>query len=309
MVYFSSPSPDHPLFDPPDDTYHQIDYSPWVGSGWRRLRLLAETVAVYPDVRQSLQSVDLIVGFGGYPTVPVLLAARELAIPIFLQEQNRFMGRANRLFSRAAQTIFHGLPPVKEEVSKGSRIIGNPVRHVEPTEEEWFHEKPLLVVFGGSQGARALSEHLAETGPRLIEEGWRIYHVRGDHGRSLKQSVFPDTTEYREVRTDVDLPSIIACAQCVWGRAGAGTISELIHYDIPGLLFPYPYAADDHQRENARWAASVGPVHVADDQQHEPNHLTEITLRLADEESSYQVPWDRETPASNRIVEELTQWT
>lgn len=281
-----------------------------MGAGLNRLSLAGDSLRVYPDIRQRVGELDLVLGFGGYPSVPVLLAAWEQGIPIFLQEQNRVMGRANRLFARHAQLIFQGLPAVDKGTFPHRMLTGNPVRDVAPRDETWFKSHRLLVVFGGSQGARTLSRRLSSIAEDLIDDGWHIYHVYGKHGEPLcRDGEGLQSNALREREVNPDLPRVLACADCLWARAGAGTIAEIIRYRIPALLFPYPHAADDHQELNARWLEEVAPVKRISEKEIDDRQLRQLTNSTDDSPSDWAIPWDEDFLPQRRIVRELEQWT
>lgn len=303
---FSTVSADHPLLSDQDVSYEQIQFQPWVGSTFRRLFGLKDVIKIYPRLRQSLRTVDAILGLGGYSSVPVILAARELGIPVFIQEQNRIFGRANELFISDSFKTFFGLPPVDTVNTSNGVVLGNPVRIQGAIEEPWFTESPLLVVFGGSQGSRDLSEILKTAGDELINKGWHIFYLTGKYGKDLADD-FPSDS-FRQEKTSWQLPGILGQADCAWCRAGAGTISELIHYDVPAILFPYPHAADDHQKENALWSADHGPVEVVHDYQRGKQGIVNKTMDLFETNQTYQIPWDLNKRPEQIIVEEIHRW-
>ena len=224
-----------------------------LGSGFLRARRLLEMV-------QPL----VVVGFGGYPTLPPIMAARSLGIPTMIHEQNAVMGRANRLLSRFADAVALSFSPTKRlrrSAEARAQLTGNPVRDTVLSYRNVAYTPPesagrlLLLIFGGSQGAHFFSELL----PAALEMmpspfRWRL---------TVVQQVRPeDLVAVREAYKEAniaahlapffrDLPERIANAHLVIARAGASTVAELTAIGRPGLLVPLPHALDNDQLENA----------------------------------------------------------
>jgi len=211
---------------------------------------------------------DLVFGVGGYASVPVALSAGLLRIPLFLQEQNSVPGRSNRFLARGAVRVFAGfsaavafLPPGKVEVT------GNPVRKeiVSAAREhgrEWPAEKPLVVLaLGGSQGARAINTRVLGMARRAKREGAAIRFLlqtgtreHAEVERAVREEALPvDPFPFTDRMGDW-----FPRCHVVLMRAGALSIAEAALFGRPCVLVPYPFAADDHQAENAREFCASG---------------------------------------------------
>jgi len=214
---------------------------------------------------------DAVIGFGGYASVPVMMAAKLGGFPAALHEQNAVLGRANRLFASNVKSIgtcfdkIEGLAP--EDMAKVIRT-GLPVRQaVAEVENKAYPEinqdtQWNLMITGGSQGARVFSDVVPEA-IGLLDESLRK-NIR------ITQQCRPEDIErvrkaYEEfdVMADLnqffpDLPEKIAAAHLVIGRAGASTVAEVTVIGRPTILVPYPYAIDDHQSHNAHALDEVG---------------------------------------------------
>ncbi len=211
-----------------------------------------------------------VVGFGGYPIFPPFVAARMLDIPGILHEQNAVMGRANRALASRASKIALSFAKTRyaEAFAAKSTLTGNPVRDrvraVANTPYPALDEaSPIrLVVFGGSQGARAFSEFVPPAIAQL-PEGLR-------HRLRIVQQCRPEdldrvTEAYRQAHVNVelqpfftDLPERIAAAHLVIGRSGASTIAELTVLGRPAILVPLPGAIDADQKNNALVVEAAG---------------------------------------------------
>jgi UDP-N-acetylglucosamine--N-acetylmuramyl-(pentapeptide) pyrophosphoryl-undecaprenol N-acetylglucosamine transferase len=225
-----------------------------LGKGYFRARRLLEMVQPH-----------VVVGFGGYPTLPPLLAARSLAIPTVLHEQNAVMGRANRLLSRFADAIalsFSTTKHLRRSAEKRSVVTGNPVRDAVVAFRGQAYTPPesagrlLLLVFGGSQGARFFSEMMPKALAQLPSPlRWRLTVVQ--QARPEDVSEVRDAYREAEITAHVapffqDLPERIANSHLVISRAGASTVAELTAIGRPAIVVPLPHAIDNDQLENGR---------------------------------------------------------
>jgi UDP-N-acetylglucosamine--N-acetylmuramyl-(pentapeptide) pyrophosphoryl-undecaprenol N-acetylglucosamine transferase len=212
-----------------------------------------------------------VIGFGGYPTLPPIIAARTLNIPTAIHEQNAVMGRANRLLSRFVDKIALSFMPTKllgPEAQAKARLTGIPVRDAVLKFRDVPYTPPdassrlLLLVFGGSQGARFFSEALP---PALL----RLPDAMRERLTVVQQAREEDLAGLREAYANAkiaahiapffrDLPERIATAQLVIARAGASTVAELTAIGRPCLLVPLPHALDNDQLENATRLQEVG---------------------------------------------------
>ena len=212
-----------------------------------------------------------VIGFGGYPTLPPIIAARTLRIPTAIHEQNAVMGRANRLLSRFVDRIGLSLMPTKllgAEAQAKARLTGIPVRDAVLKFRDTPYAAPdvssrlLLLVFGGSQGARFFSEALPPALLRLPDDmRGRLTVVQ--QAREEDLAGLRDAYANAEIAAHLapffrDLPERIATAQLVIARAGASTVAELTAIGRPCLLVPLPHALDNDQLENATRLQEVG---------------------------------------------------
>lgn len=256
-------------------------------SGWAGLGLLARIKALIRMVKGLRQSrliikdfkPDVIVGVGGYASVPVLLAAKWLKVPYLIHEQNAWPGMANRLLARWAQRIclsfedtgraFPGRPTV---------VTGNPVRTaMEQCPQLAARENPVLLVFGGSQGARAINRAVVGSLQHLGHWRGRL-HILHQAGQLDYDEV---VAGYRaagwdevEVRPFIrEMAEAYARAALVVCRAGATTLAELTACGRPSILIPYPHAAGGHQTENAQALASKGAAVLLEQKDLKPEQL------------------------------------
>ena len=214
----------------------------------------------------------VVVGFGGYPSLPAVIAARTKGVPVVLHEQNAVLGRANRLMARGARKIAVSFPNVTGlPASCRDRVVrtGNPVRPGVAAVRDAFYTPPgadgpiRLLVMGGSQGARVFSEVVPAAVARVpaalrarlvISQQCRPEDIEG--ARAAYEGLGVGGVELACFFTDV--PARLVGTDLVVCRAGASTMAELTAVGRPAILVPYPYATDDHQTANARALAQAG---------------------------------------------------
>lgn len=208
--------------------------------------------------------------FGGYASVPAAVAAFLRRTPFLIHEQNAVLGRANRLIAGRARVVALSFARTAAVPALGRRrpvVLGNPVRPGFAADGAGQAERApdarfRLLVIGGSQGARILSDVVPAAVTLLTPEQRGTLH--------LVQQCRPEDLErvrlaYRTIGQTVelasffdDVPARMAAADLVIARSGASTIAELLALARPALLVPYPHAADDHQTANARALAEAG---------------------------------------------------
>lgn len=212
-----------------------------------------------------------VVGFGGYPALPALLAATSAGIPTVIHEQNAVLGRVNRLLAgrvNAIATAYGKVDRLADKLAPKVHLVGNPVRE----EVLALRDQPFpaftadgllrVLVTGGSQGAKVLSDvvpdGLAMLQPALrtrlqVTQQCRPEDLDAVRTRYAGHDIPAELGTYFE-----DMATRLADAHLFIGRAGASTIAELTAVGRPAILVPLPIATDDHQAANAREMATSG---------------------------------------------------
>lgn len=240
-------------------------------AGWMKA---GRNIMAGRDMARRLYEVfepSAVVGFGGYPALPALLAAFKDGIPTAIHEQNAVLGRVNRLVARKVDAIATAYPVVERlrgKYAEKTHLVGNPVREVvkalrdEPFPALTADSVFRILVTGGSQGASVLSE--------VVPEGLGLLPLTFRRRLQVTQQCRPeDIEQVREryaalgIPADLatylpDLPERLGWSHLVIGRAGASTIAELTVAGRPAILVPYPSAADNHQVANAREMHDAG---------------------------------------------------
>ncbi|PKR60508.1 undecaprenyldiphospho-muramoylpentapeptide beta-N-acetylglucosaminyltransferase [Thalassospira lohafexi] len=213
----------------------------------------------------------VVIGFGGYASIPATMSAKWLGIPFAIHEQNAVLGRANRLVARAAKRIATSFPTVTLiDPNDQNKVIwtGSPVRAevaalANSTYDVPTEDGPIkLLITGGSQGARVLSEILP-TALVNLPEGIRTRLVVTQQARDEDINAVRKTYDGSGIDVTLasfidDIPERLRDCHLVIARSGASTVAELTAAGRPGLLVPLPHAIDDHQRFNAQQVEDAG---------------------------------------------------
>jgi UDP-N-acetylglucosamine--N-acetylmuramyl-(pentapeptide) pyrophosphoryl-undecaprenol N-acetylglucosamine transferase len=236
----------------------------------------------------------IVVGFGGYPTVPPVLAASLRGIPTLIHEQNAVMGRANRMLAPRVSAIATGFAGVlnRDPALAGKAMhTGNPVRPAVIAAAATPYPPlgeggPLqLLVFGGSQGARVMADIVPPAIEKLDPALRARLHVT-QQARDEDLSRVRDTYARLQVACDVapffkDLPARMAASHLVVSRSGASTVAELSAIGRPGILVPLPHALDQDQRANAGVLMEAGGAIRLDQAEFTPERLAAELSALA----------------------------
>jgi UDP-N-acetylglucosamine--N-acetylmuramyl-(pentapeptide) pyrophosphoryl-undecaprenol N-acetylglucosamine transferase len=238
---------------------------------------LAVMAAGLLDARRLLRRLDpeAVIGFGGYPSVPTMLAASQLGVASVIHEQNAVLGRANRFLARRVKRVCTGFAEtdgLRAADRAGAIHTGNPVRPAIAAVARIPYRPPQpdtpieLLILGGSQGARIFADVVpaALTAlPPTLRAALRVgQQARPEDLERVKAQLQAAGIAAEVSSFFADVPERLARAQLVICRAGASTTSELAAAGRPALLVPFPYAMDDHQAANARALAAAGAAWV-----------------------------------------------
>lgn len=240
---------------------------------------------------------DICIGTGGYVSGPVLRAAAKLGIPTMIHEQNAYPGVTNKMLSKHADRVLLAMPDARQHFKGNCRFVdtGNPVRGEILVQEKaaarrqlGLDERPVILSFGGSLGARKINESLADVIARSAQDGrYQHIHAYGQYGKwfpdllkekgaDLEKATNLDIREYIN-----DMPVCLAAADLVIARAGAITLSEIQVKGKPSILIPSPNVAENHQYHNAMSLVKQEAAVMIEEKDLTPEKLTEEIDKLA----------------------------
>ena len=210
-------------------------------------------------------SPDVIVGFGSYYTIPVLLAAKWLKCRLCLHEANSVPGQANQWLAPLADYVGVNFPFTASFFKRKTKVVGLPLRDGFQLEAVKKNEalsyfglsenKKTLLICGGSQGARSINKLIENCLPAIKKIGLQCIHLTGNPIEAELLSSL-----YASHRIPCCVKPFEGQMQMAWraadafvGRSGASTVVESIEFEVPGILIPYPFATDRHQDKNAEF--------------------------------------------------------
>jgi UDP-N-acetylglucosamine--N-acetylmuramyl-(pentapeptide) pyrophosphoryl-undecaprenol N-acetylglucosamine transferase len=238
----------------------------------------------------------VVIGFGGYPTIPPLFAAIHRGIPTIIHEQNAVMGRANRMLAPRVTAIATGFPGIlnsEPTLAAKATYTGNPVRPAVIAAVSTAYPPPdatgplRLLVFGGSQGARVMSDIVPAAVERLephLQMRLNVVQQAREEDAERVRATYARLQVAAEVAPFfADLPARMAASHLVVGRSGASTVAELAAIGRPAILVPLPHALDQDQRANAGVLMQAGGAIRLDQAEFTPDRLAvEIAALAAD---------------------------
>ncbi len=230
-----------------------------------------------------------VLGMGGFTSTAPIYAGRKQGAATFIHESNVVPGKANRLNARLADEVLLGFGEAAKQFHNGCSTVvtGTPVRsalkqQIERSEVlqqlQLDADRPVVAVMGGSQGASGINHALVRIAPKLATANLQVIHLTGERDFQTVKEAYHNAQLPSYVRPFYhQMAEVYAVADLVVGRAGASSLAELSYFGIPSILIPYPYAADNHQLENAEIYASDGAAVVLS----EGDRLAEeLTLQL-----------------------------
>jgi len=290
-------------FDAAQLAKHAIPHQALESPRWRGftgfLAPMARAVLASARALRELRP-QVLVGVGGYGTVPPVLAAKALGVPFVLLEQNARPGKANRFLAPGADRLYVQWAAARSAFPGcGARVVvtGSPLREglkPVPCGEALARfglspDRSVVAVVGGSQGAEALNRGVVDglngTASRL-----QLIHVTGGAQQSDRVRAAYAAKGARAAVLDFcpDMERLYSAADLVVSRAGALAIAEIAAFGVPSVLVPIPKSSGDHQRENARAVAKAGGALLLEESDGLASGLEPVLRRLADGDPAFQ---------------------
>lgn len=268
---------------------------------------------------------DVIIGTGGYICVPVGLAAKKKKVPVVLHESNAFPGVAVKMLSNKASKVLVGFEDAKVRLPKAKQVIvtGTPtkvkkIKISDARKQELLKEnklnnnKPIVLFFGGSQGAKSINNSLLEIISKKQNQNYQILWAAGPAQyeqikKDLKEkysieidsienvSIVPYIYNMEEIMNIVDL---VVC------RSGAMTITEIANVGVPAIFIPFPFATENHQEYNAKVLQKVGAAKIILDKNLTANELNSTITNLVRDKKNLQEMSKKANQVAIQNVEE-----
>lgn len=230
------------------------------------------------------RSVDVVVGFGGYASAPAYIAATRAKIPLVIHEANAKPGMANKVGARFTTHVGVAFAATR---LRGSRLVGMPLRReIEQLDRGSLRaeglaffgldaDKPVLLVTGGSLGARKINATVSESIALILGSGWQVLHIAGNRSEIDD----PELPGYALLKYCDRMDLAMAVADLAIARSGAATVSELSAVGVAAIYVPYP-VGNGEQRFNAKDAVAAGAARVVTDAEFTPAWVARDLLPL-----------------------------
>ncbi len=240
----------------------------------KNIKRVVKTVLSIGEAKKIIKNFkpDIIIGTGGYICISVCLSAQKLKVPYVIHESNVLPGIATKMLSKKASSILLGFEDAKERINKNANVIvtGTPTKvkdlqlndyEVEQKRKQLGLEKdiPLILVFGGSQGAETINQSLEEIIEKKMNKSYQIMWATGPkqyekvkNDLMEKQINIDNLEKIKVVPYIYDMESIMNISDLIVCRSGAMTVTEIEKIGKAAIFIPFPYAAENHQEYNAR---------------------------------------------------------
>lgn len=232
------------------------------GNIFKNIKTVTELFKGISEVKKIIKEkkIDLVIGTGGYVTAPAMIAAIKLKVPTLIHESNALPGKTTKWLSSKVDTVAVGFEDALKQLPKAKNGVytGNPTKMKDSyLKEECKNKigctKPVVLVFGGSQGAKKLNETMVEfINNTTINEYEIIYATGPKHYDEIKSLIKVDNPNVKIEKYIYNMEEVMVASDLAICRSGALTVTELGIVGIPAILIPFPYAAENHQFFNAK---------------------------------------------------------
>ena len=250
----------------------------------QNVKNLFETYKSIKEAKEIIKEFkpDILIGTGGYICVPTVIASKKLGIPVILHESNAFPGIAVKLFKNKADKILVGFKDAKERLDNKENVIvtGNPIKikKIDYTESQKEKiktdlglalDKPVVLVFGGSQGAQSINRSFIEIIVNKKNKNYQIMWAAGpEQYEKIKEKLNEINIDINNIENAKIVPyiynmeEVMNISDLVVCRSGAMTITEVSVVGKPAIFIPFPFATENHQEYNARVLEKVGAAKI-----------------------------------------------
>lgn len=260
---------------------------------WRLWKTIRQTKIILRE-----READAVIGMGGFTSLPPIYAGHKMGLMTAMHDSNAMPGKSNRMGSKWCGKVLLGLEAARPYFPNSQvEVTGTPVRQEfrsPPPRDEALAkfglgaEKPVVLSFGGSQGAQMVNTLVAEASLQLGEvTQWLQIAGRSDEARV--RELVGDSPNHHVLGFCDDMPAAYAASNLVISRSGGASVTELAFLGLPAVLVPYPFAADDHQTHNAKSFAEAGAALLAPERELDGPKLAALVGELLQEPGKLEV--------------------
>ncbi len=268
---------EYPLFTIPVEGFQG-------GLGLKTFKVFWGLISSVFTVRKLLKShkIKVICTTGGYIAGPTIVAARSLGIPVILHEANFIPGKVTKWFASSCHTVALGFAGTAQFLPNVKTVwVSTPVRSQFRASQSLDlpipENMPVIVVLGGSQGAVSVNQQIRPCVAAWVKAGAYIVHLTGKNDPDAEKF---SHSNYLALAFYENMAGLLQRANLAISRSGAGTLTELAVTKTPSILIPYPFAAEDHQRYNAKVFGEAGAAYIYPQKQLTAEILENVVLDL-----------------------------
>lgn len=270
---------------------------------------ISECITIIKD-----EKPDLVIGTGGYVTAPLMIAALKLKVPTMIHESNALPGKTTIWLSKKVDTIALGFEDAKRHISDARNAVftGNPTSIDISMSKEEMKQKlgikgKMLLVFGGSQGAKKINETMIELINEDKQIGYELIYATGNKNYDDVMSKIKTKNDNVKIEKYIyNMNEVMKAADLVVCRSGALTITEIGIVGVPSILIPFPYAAENHQYYNAKTLEDVGAGIIIEEKDLTKDLLEEkINEVINDEAKINEMSMNAKKIGDNRALERI----
>ena len=268
----------------------------------QNIKNMFKTLKSYKEAKKIMQKLkpNIVIGTGGYICGPVILAAKKLKIPTILHESNAYPGIAVKLLSKRVDTVLVGFKDAKTRLPKAKKVVvtGTPTKIKKIELNEMQKEKikkelkikndlPVVLVFGGSQGAKSINEALIGIIKEKLNEEYNVVWAVGQvQYNKVKEELEKNNYSINNIKNMTIVPyiynmqEIMNFANLIVARSGAMTITEVAIVGKPAIFIPFPFATENHQEYNAKVLSNIGAAKIILDKNLNSEELNKEILEI-----------------------------
>ncbi|HME89270.1 MAG TPA: undecaprenyldiphospho-muramoylpentapeptide beta-N-acetylglucosaminyltransferase [Chthoniobacterales bacterium] len=286
------------------------------------IRRFAESLSRCRTIYQKFQP-QIVIGMGGFTSTAPILAGRLRGISTLVHESNAVPGKANRLAAKMVRAVLLGFREAAQFFPKvRTEITGTPIRtELKRVDRRSARQKlgldpnlTTMLIMGGSQGASGINQAVIKSLPLLRESALQVIHLSGSRDERLiadsyrRERVFAYVAAFHH-----HMEEVYSAADFAVARAGAASLAEIASFELPSILIPFPYAADDHQTRNAEIFARAGAAFVVKESELTPELLAQQIREMIDHPEQLQRMAERcsrlaPRDAANRVAATMEKY-
>lgn len=289
---------------------------------------ICKTISSFRKAKKLIKKLkpDIVIGTGGYICGPVILAAKKYKIPTILHESNAYPGVTVKLLSSKVDTVLVGFEDAKKRLPKAKNVVvsGTPTKlkrqDLDESQKEEIKKQlsiknqfPIVLIFGGSQGAKSINDSLLGIIENKMNENYHIIWAVGQKQYDdVKKALKEKGLNINNIKNTTIVPyiynmqEIMNLADIIVARSGAMTITEVSIVAKPAIFIPYPYATENHQEYNAKVLANVGAAQIILDKELNKDILNEKILGiLGNKELQLEMSKNAETVAIPNVEDRI----